>query len=155
MRCPDWPCSPASNLLKLWWTWPQTTLILWGGTRFSYLSVFDLKLTSPKMGVPFSWSKDLHPETSTYPKVSSLAGTILERASFTKFFTSCTFSSARCQALDFWIIFQSAFSFWRTANKNDGHLVSCITYGAVTLHQALGKTICLLFHLLFITTQMR
>lgn len=29
MWCSDWSCGPASNLLKLWWAWPQTTWALW------------------------------------------------------------------------------------------------------------------------------
>lgn len=69
------------------------------------------------MRVPFSWSKDLHLEASTHPIVSSLAGVILERASFTKFFTSCTFSWAKCQALDSWSFLKSEVSFWTTAKK--------------------------------------
>lgn len=139
---------PSSNMLKIWWTWPQTTLTLWGGMWFINLFVFDLKLTSPKVCVPFSWSKDLHLEASTHPKVSFLAEMILERASFTKFFTSCNFCLARCQALDSWSFLKSAVSFWTTADKNNCHLVSCITFGAGTMYQTLGKTICL-YHFIY------
>lgn len=124
-RCPDWACSPACNLRKVWGPWPQTTLVLWGRTMFVHLSVFDLKITSPKICIFFSWSKDLLHEAPTHPKEPSTVGKILERAFSTNFSASWNFCLACCQISESWIVFKSPFTFWKTPDKNDRYLVLC------------------------------
>lgn len=104
VNCPNWSCSPTSNLLKLLRALPQNSSTLWGRRGLSICLSHWTGL--PKRISPFFGSKTAPAYCKTFAKRFKLSRSTVFKASRMPSLTDCKFKTSSRDVI-------SRFTFWR------------------------------------------